>query len=138
LGSKFIVRTDQKSLKFLLDQTISTSAQQKWLVKLLGYDYEIEYKRGRENSVADALSRIEGPKSLMAISHPIPHWLEPIQNELQALVERIQEGEAVGPWKYKEGLIFFKERIYLLSTSSLIHPIIAEIHGSTHKGFSKL
>jgi hypothetical protein len=137
LGSKFIVRTDQKSLKFLLDQTISTSAQQKWLVKLLGYDYEIEYKRGRENSVADALSRIEGPKSLMAISHPIPHWLEPIQNELQALVERIQEGEAVGPWKYKEGLIFFKERIYLLSTSSLIHPIIAEIHGSTHKGFFK-
>lgn len=126
MGSKFIVCTDQKSLKFLLDQTISTSAQQKWLVKLLGYDYEIEYKRGKENSVVDALSRIEGPKSLMAISHSVPYWLEPIQkeiqldHELQAPVVRIQEGEAVGPWKYKKGMIFFKERIYLLSTSSLI------------------
>lgn len=37
----------------------------------------------------------------MAISHPVPHWLEPIQEEiqsdleLQALVVRIQ-GKAVG------------------------------------------
>lgn len=49
------------------------------LVKLLGYDYEIEYKRGKEKFFADALSLIEGPKILMVISHPIPHWLEHIQ-----------------------------------------------------------
>ena len=111
LGSRFPIRTDQKSLKFLLNQTISINAQQRWLMKLLGYDYEIEYKRGRENSAADALSRVEGPKTLMAISHPILQWLDPIQEEvrnnsdLQALVLRIREGEAVGPWQFKEGLI---------------------------------
>lgn len=142
LGSKFIIRTDQKSLKILLDQTISTTAQQRWLVKLLGYDYEIEYKRGKENYVADALSRIEEPRALMALSHPIPHWLEPIQDdrsdqELPALVVRIQAGEAVGPWKFQRGLIFFKERVYLPNTSSLISPILAEIHGSTREGFFK-
>jgi hypothetical protein len=143
LGSKFIVSTDQKSLKFLLNQTISTITQQRWLVKLLGYDYDIEYKRGKENLVADALSRVEEPKTLMAISHPVPYWLEPIQEEiqsnpeLQALVIRIQAGEAVGPWKFREGLIFFKERVYLPSTSPFIPPILAEIHGSTHEGFFK-
>jgi hypothetical protein len=98
LGSKFIVRTNQKSRKFLLDQTISTTAQQRWLVKLLGYDYEIEYKRGKENYVIDALSWMEEPRTLMAISHPIPQWLKPIQEEvrsdpeLQALVVRRGDG----------------------------------------------
>jgi hypothetical protein len=67
LGSRFTIRTDQKSLEFLLNQTISTNAQQRWLVKLLRYDYEIEYKRERENSAVDALSKVEGPKTLMAI-----------------------------------------------------------------------
>jgi len=111
------VPTDKKSLKFLLDQTISITAQQRWWLKLLGYEYEIEYKWGKENSAIDALSRVEGPKTLMAISLPVPHWLESIQGEkrtnsdLQALVSRIQEGEAEGPWEFKESLIFFKERV---------------------------
>ena len=57
LGRKFVIRTDQQSLKHLLEQRISTPAQQKWLYKLLGFDYSIEYKPGRDNVVADTLSR---------------------------------------------------------------------------------
>ncbi|KAL2524822.1 Long chain acyl-CoA synthetase 8 [Abeliophyllum distichum] len=37
-----------------------TPEQQKWVVKLLGYDYEILYKHGRENSAANALLRVTG------------------------------------------------------------------------------
>jgi hypothetical protein len=58
LGRSFIVRTDQKSLKYLLEQRITTPAQTRWLPKLLGYDYQIEYKRGLENQGADSLSRV--------------------------------------------------------------------------------
>jgi hypothetical protein len=57
LGRRFIIQTDQRSLKYLLEQRITTPEQQKWVAKLLGYDYEIQYRPGRENSVADALSR---------------------------------------------------------------------------------
>lgn len=42
-----------------MDQTITTKAQQKWLVKLLGYAFTIEYKKGLEKLVADSLSRRE-------------------------------------------------------------------------------
>lgn len=57
LGHSFIIRTDHKALKFLLDQQVGTVAQQRWLSKLLGYDFVIEFKKGSENFVADALSR---------------------------------------------------------------------------------
>ena len=32
------------------------SEQHKWVAKLLGYDYEIQYQPGHENSIADALA----------------------------------------------------------------------------------
>ncbi|GJX69685.1 transposon ty3-G gag-pol polyprotein [Tanacetum coccineum] len=57
LGRAFVVITDHMSLKYLLEQRISTPAQTKWLTKILGYDYKIDYKKGATNRGADALSR---------------------------------------------------------------------------------
>lgn len=38
--------------------------QQKWLVRLMGLDYEIIYKKGKENIAADALSRMNEGREL--------------------------------------------------------------------------
>ncbi len=54
---QFIIETDHESLKHLLEQRISTAIQQKGMFKLLGLDYVIQYKKGRDNKAADALSR---------------------------------------------------------------------------------
>ena len=49
---------------------------------MLGYDYEIVYKKGKENSVVDALSRqFEEESTLLAISLPIPEWIEETHRE---------------------------------------------------------
>ncbi len=87
LGRKFIVRTDQKSLQYLWSQKIATEAQQKWLYKLMGLDFSIEYKKGSENKVADALSQRteEGEeKQLLALSSPVPHWVDSIREDQQS------------------------------------------------------
>jgi hypothetical protein len=56
LGKCFQIKTDHQSLEYFLKQRISSLEQQKWVTKLFGYDYEIIYKNGKENVVADALS----------------------------------------------------------------------------------
>lgn len=59
LASKyFIIRIDHQPLKYLIEQKLSTPSQYIGLAKLMAYDYEIQYKQGKLNVVADALSRI--------------------------------------------------------------------------------
>ncbi|GKC39331.1 peptidase S8/S53 domain-containing protein [Tanacetum coccineum] len=66
LDRHFKIRT--VSLKYLLNQKLTTPFQFKWLPKLLGYDYEIVYKKGSENVVADALSRMDSSGEFLQIS----------------------------------------------------------------------
>ena len=40
LGNHFIIKTDQRSLKYLLEQRLNTPIQQQWLPKLLEFDYD--------------------------------------------------------------------------------------------------
>jgi hypothetical protein len=56
-GRAFTVRIDHYSLKFLLDQQLSTIPQHTWVSKLFGYDLTVEYRPGKLNGAADALSR---------------------------------------------------------------------------------
>lgn len=55
---RFTIKTDHRCLKYLLEQRITTTLQQKDIAKLISYDFDITYKQGRENIVADALSRL--------------------------------------------------------------------------------
>ena len=58
-ASSLIIRTDQQSLKYIQEQKLTEGIQHKLLVKLLGYNYIVEYKQGKKNKVADALSRVQ-------------------------------------------------------------------------------
>lgn len=143
-GRHFLIRTDHYSLKFLLEQRIITSPQQHWLSKLMGFDFAVEYRAGRHNIVADALSRITETEPLIAsISGPEVSIFELVRSEiqqsdqLQQLLKNIQEEEAIGPWEYKNGLIFFKGRVYLLPASPLVEVVLSSVHNGSHEGYEK-
>eukprot|EP00253_Pinus_taeda_P032134 PITA_32134 len=57
MGRHFKVKRDHDSLKYFLEEILSSEEQQKWVTKMLGYEFEIIYKKGKQNVVADALSR---------------------------------------------------------------------------------
>jgi hypothetical protein len=103
IGRRFQVRTDHRSLKYLLEQRISSMEQQKWVTKLLGYDYDIVYKKGAENLVADALSRIPEYAELHTISATTWPTIEIIKDEqhsdpkLQKIVQKLTHDPASVP-----------------------------------------
>lgn len=77
MGHQFIIQTDKWSLHNLMEQRILTPEQQKWMGKLFGCDYEIIYKKGRTNTIADTLSKIHDNPCLNAVSVPhIAFWDE--------------------------------------------------------------
>ncbi|GJZ79585.1 putative reverse transcriptase domain-containing protein [Tanacetum coccineum] len=61
---KCVVFTDHKSLQHILDQKELNMRKRRWLELWSDYDYEIRYHPGKENVVADALSRKERSKPL--------------------------------------------------------------------------
>lgn len=64
-----------------MEQKLTTLIQQKWLSKMLGFDYMIENKKGKDNLVANALSRLnEGDPKCAAICQVIPTWKQEIKN----------------------------------------------------------
>lgn len=58
LGRKFIIQTDHQALKWLKDVKDPSSRLMRWRLRLEEYDYDIEYRKGKENQAADALSRL--------------------------------------------------------------------------------
>ncbi|KMQ81811.1 pol polyprotein [Lasius niger] len=56
-GHSFKVVTDHSSLRWLMNQSDLSGRLARWAIKLQGYSFEIEHRKGTENVVADALSR---------------------------------------------------------------------------------
>ncbi|KAJ3518583.1 hypothetical protein NMY22_g13602 [Coprinellus aureogranulatus] len=57
-GAKFTWYTDHKGLRHLLAQRDLSGRQARWLEKMSGFDFVVEYVPGSENILSDALSRL--------------------------------------------------------------------------------
>lgn len=58
-GRKFTIVTDHKPLQWLMNLKEPSSRLTRWKLKLSEYNYKVVYKKGKANTNADALSRVE-------------------------------------------------------------------------------
>ncbi|GKC88258.1 putative mitochondrial protein [Tanacetum coccineum] len=77
---------------------LTTPFQSKWLPKLLGYDYEIEYKKGVDNAAADVLYRIERQGVLFSLLAGTSNEIMDVvvatwssDSSLQAIIKGLQD-----------------------------------------------
>jgi transposase InsO family protein len=143
-GRAFIVRTDHQPLKYILDQRLATIPQHHWVSKLLGFDFSIEYKPGRTNVVADALSRRDEPDPLLhAISSPSFDLLADIKQaatedeEVRSLRDQITAGTLGAPWTVVDGLVLYQNRIYVPTSSPFLPAILSAVHDDNHEGIQR-
>lgn len=106
VGRHFCIRTNHQSLKFLSDQWAITSFQQRWVAKMLGYDFQVLYRKGSTNAVADGLSRqhpTEGQCWQLGSTSIIWDLLHRVQNswqrnqKLKKLCETLQQQPSSHP-----------------------------------------
>lgn len=90
-GRRFTIETDHNPLVWLSKIKEPNSRLIRWKLKLEEFDFEIVYKKGKENKVADALSRIEihndetETKSVLPEIHETPDITD---EELEQLINQ--------------------------------------------------
>jgi len=57
LGKRVVLMSDHSGMRYLFDQPNLNAGQARWLAMLSEFEFEITYIKGKENNVANALSR---------------------------------------------------------------------------------
>jgi hypothetical protein len=138
-----ILRTDQQSLKYMGEHRLLQGIQHSMMVKLMGYNYKIEYKKGIENRATDALSRRPQEYELMSITIVIPLWINDVlsnydqDTKCKELEEKLRVNPAAVPnFTLTNGILRYKTEIYVGSTSDLRKQLITSFHDSALGGHS--
>jgi len=111
--------------------------------KLMGYDYEIIYKQGKENVVADGLSRINGAQLLnMTLSTLHSDLLADIKNSwtqdtyLQQLIQSLSSGQQHSKYSWQQGILYRKGKIVVAHVPTLREHLMKLFHVSALGGHS--
>ena len=145
LGHKFLVHTDQSSLKYILEQRLVSPNYQKWMIKLLGFDFNIQYQPGLRNRVADALSRFPFQIDTALTAITTTQWIDwgALNQDLVAepVLHNIKESLASGQpsalgYTLVEDRLLYNNKMVIPKHSKLIPMLLKEYHDSVIGGHS--
>lgn len=118
LGRCFTIQTDQRSLRFILEQRILTPQHQRWMSKHSGYNYEIKYRPGSENAAADTISRRPDTPFLQAVlCQHSSLWeefrlLQPIDTYLLR-IEKLADTTPGQPYTRRNDILCYHNRVVI-------------------------
>jgi hypothetical protein len=129
MGKRFELRTDHSGMKYLFGQPTLNARKSRWLEFINEYDFKINHIKGKENKVADALSRrmhemhattISMYKSnlqdrILEAAKSDPHYTETKEKIYQGnLQQKIQYYEL-----REDGILMYKGIVYMPNSQEL-------------------
>lgn len=137
LGSRFKILTDNVATSYFQKQRKLTPKQARWQDFLAEFDYDLEYKPGKANVVADALSR---KAEFSSISSMESNLLERIREGMshdtfaKHLLLLAKEGKTRRFWEH-DGLIYaVGNRVFIPRWGNLRRELMKECHDSLWAG----
>ncbi|GKB45974.1 putative reverse transcriptase domain-containing protein, partial [Tanacetum coccineum] len=150
-GTKCVVFTDHKSLRYILNQKELNLRQRRWIELLSDYDCEIWYHHGKANVVADVLIRKGRDKPLhvralmMTVHNDLPKQIREAQGEAMKRknVKAENLGRLIKPiFEFRpDGTRCFGNRVWLPRFGGLRDLVMHESHKSKysiHPGSDKM
>ena len=137
LGAAFVVKTDNVATSYFQSQKKLSPKQARWQDFLAEFDYTLEYKPGRGNVVADALSR---KATLAALVQTGSSLLKRVRVGLHSdpqalqLLEFAKQGKSRRFWT-EDGLLYSTgRRLFVPRYDNLRRDIMKECHDSKWAG----
>ena len=95
--NEFVVRTDNNPLTYIFSLANLDAAGQRWVAQLASYNFALEYQKGKDNTVADFLSRLDDPLPPGEVRDyltmiPYPGVKAVLDNYITPLNERAEQG----------------------------------------------
>ena len=130
-SKEFVIHSDHESLKYLKGQSNLNKRHAKWIEFIESFPYIIKHKKGKDNVIADALSRRY--TMLSQLNHKI-FGLETIKElyaadlDFKDAFENCREGRTWQKFMLREGLLYRANKL-CVPASSVRLLLLQEAHG---------
>jgi hypothetical protein len=142
---EFIIKTNHKSLAYLTDQSLQSELQRKAMTKLMGLQFKIQYKKGKDNKAADALSRIPSLMAIQSCSEVKPLWIQEVTNSYATnsyahdlLIQLAVQSSNDPGFSLHQGITRQGNMIWVGGNSALRTKLIAAFHSTPIGGHSRI